>query len=399
MKIDLLGMLSSFSRALDGFYEEMSGKKIPSSQSIALTAVYMGKNEGFSKEQLFDLAALALLENSGWTQVFSEPSNKSNNEKLLDLEERHCFLAEENASAVPFKTSVWKSSLHFMDEREDGKGYFHRRGTGIPLYARFLHLAKGAGEIYLASSQGRDGFDDVIFHLKDGIGTIYNDDDVDIFYSSFNSRSYRNLFKGDLTDQLNKEVGVGCQELSFEAVKKIALLYAYIVDCKSSFTRFHSSGTAQKAFTIAKALGYSIEESYNLGFAGALHDFGLMLVPNSILEKPSKLSDHEYAIMQKHVSFSSEMLCKVAGLEKVLEISAAHHERLDGSGYPGHKVQNQLNQEQCLLACLDVYQALREDRPYRKAMSHETAIALMREMANDRKLDEDLINKLSTFLA
>jgi HD-GYP domain-containing protein (c-di-GMP phosphodiesterase class II) len=399
MKIDLLGMLSSFSRALDGFYEEISGKKIPSSQVLALTAVRMGKNEGFPPEQLFDLAALALSVNSGWAQVFSEPSNKSQEEKLRDSEERHCFIAEENASAIPFKTPGWKSSLHYLDEREDGNGFFHKKGSEIPLYARFIHLAKGAGEVYLASSQGHGGFDDVLLSLKGGIGTLYNDDDVDIFDSSFNSHSYGRLFKGDLTDQIRHETGSSCLELSFESVRKIILLYAHIVDGKSVFTRSHSSGTAQKAYTMAKALGYSQEASYNLCFAGALHDFGLMLVPNSILEKPSKLSEEEYQIMQKHVSFSSEMLSGLVGLEKTAEISSAHHERLDGSGYPNHKSGSQLTQDQRLLACLDVYQALREERPYRKAMNHETAIALMKEMANDRKLDEDLINKMAGILS
>ena len=86
----------------------------------------------------------------------------------------------------------------------------------------------------------------------------------------------------------------------------------------------------------------------------------------------------------------NEALGKVKGFEEISEWTYNHHERLDGSGYPRGLKGDELDFNSRLLACLDIYQALGEDRPYRKAMSHEEAMSIMRQMVKDGKIDGEI---------
>lgn len=395
MEIDLLGLLSRCSQALDVFYNDEAGEEVNNrSQRLALISVKMAKNEGWSQDRLFDLASLSLLSASAWTQILGENSTFSKSDRLADLKENHCFLAEENVKHYPFMTNYWRGALLYMDEKVNGKGVYHLKGFQTSLFARFIHTASEADKYFISKGKNILAYDGMLKVLHAEAGNEVDEDDTDILYSAFSALSFHKLYKGDLTEQIRKEVGIYMLDLSYETIKKIVLLYAKIIDYKSSFTRLHSTGTAAKAFALANLLGYKPEESYNLCYAGALHDFGLMYVPNTILEKPSKLSDEEYQQMTSHVTYIDSLLDGIQGLETVRSLCASHHERIDGSGYPYHLSGEKLSRDQRLLAALDVYQALREERPYRKAMGHEMAVALMKEMANDRKLDEELVEKI-----
>lgn len=89
------------------------------------------------------------------------------------------------------------------------------------------------------------------------------------------------------------------------------------------------------------------------------------------------------------------LLKDIEGLEEICRWASLHHEKLDGSGYPFGYSSKDLGKEERLLACLDVYQALNEDRPYKKAMPHDKAIKMMRGMGERGKLDENIIKDIA----
>ncbi len=131
-----------------------------------------------------------------------------------------------------------------------------------------------------------------------------------------------------------------------------------------------------------------------VGLAGALHDIGKMAVGNEILEKPDKLTDEEFDKMKNHVGYTYLILSQVDGFEDIRDWAALHHEKLNGKGYPFGKTADELNEQERIMACVDIYQALTEERPYKKGMSHEKTCDILDEMAEKGFVDADISRKM-----
>ena len=150
----------------------------------------------------------------------------------------------------------------------------------------------------------------------------------------------------------------------------------------------HSSGIAEKSLQMAKFYNWDEETQAKYYLAGALHDIGKLAVKTSVLEKPGKLTDEEFNHIKNHAQITWQVLHRIHGFEDITEWASNHHERLDGSGYPNGKTAKDLSFKDRLLACIDVYQALRENRPYRPGMTHERAMSIINDEVAKGKLDE-----------
>jgi response regulator RpfG family c-di-GMP phosphodiesterase len=102
-----------------------------------------------------------------------------------------------------------------------------------------------------------------------------------------------------------------------------------------------------------------------------LHDIGKLGIPDRILYKPGPLNDEEWCIMRRHPDYAYRMLSHVEYLKPALDIPHFHHERWNGTGYPQGLRKDQIPQEARVFAVIDVWDALRSDRPYRKAWSDD----------------------------
>ena len=107
-----------------------------------------------------------------------------------------------------------------------------------------------------------------------------------------------------------------------------------MIDAKSPWTYRHSDRTSVIALSIAEALDADAATLRDLGRAARLHDIGKLGVSNQILDKPAELTDAEFAAVKEHARMTRVILDRVPGLRDVAPLAAAHHERLDGSGYP-----------------------------------------------------------------
>jgi HD-GYP domain-containing protein (c-di-GMP phosphodiesterase class II) len=114
-----------------------------------------------------------------------------------------------------------------------------------------------------------------------------------------------------------------------------------------------------------------------------LHDIGLMEVPETILMKPGALDEDEWEVVRSHPSFAHEMLSPIPALEPVLEIPYHHHERWDGSGYPLGLAGEEIPLSARIFAVVDVWDALRRDRPDRRGWSEEEVDNYLREKAGE----------------
>jgi len=110
-----------------------------------------------------------------------------------------------------------------------------------------------------------------------------------------------------------------------------------------------------------------------------LHDIGKMAIPDSILLKPGPLRDEEWSVMRLHPDYALQMLAPISYLAPAVDIPFRHHERWDGSGYPGGLRGEEIPLPARLFAVVDVWDALTSDRPYRRAWSRERSRSYLRE--------------------
>ena len=156
---------------------------------------------------------------------------------------------------------------------------------------------------------------------------------------------------------------------------------ARTVDAKSSWTAGHSERVAQRALDIGYVLGLTKQELDDLQRAALLHDIGKIGTPNSILDKPGKLTPEEYNIIKQHPSLGATILSPIQAYNGIIPIVEQHHERYDGKGYPFGKSGEQIHLSARIMALADSFDAMISDRPYRNGLSQEKAISIIQEEA------------------
>ena len=150
---------------------------------------------------------------------------------------------------------------------------------------------------------------------------------------------------------------------------------------------------------MAHYYGFDKEKAIRYYFAGAMHDIGKLVVSNDILEKPGKLTADEFTKMKNHASATYYVLSQIKDISDILEWASNHHEKLNGKGYPRGLPAEKLSFEEQLMACIDIYQALTEKRPYKDGMSHEKTISIMMDMADKGELNEKIVHDIDAVMA
>lgn len=157
----------------------------------------------------------------------------------------------------------------------------------------------------------------------------------------------------------------------FESVMALA----QAIETKDSYTRGHCDRTVRHALLIANRLGLPETEKEKVRYAAVLHDIGKIGVNESILNKPGKLTEEEYEMVKLHPKMGADIIKGIKFLEPVVPVIYHHQERYDGKGYPDGIKGEQIPIGARIIAVLDTYDAMTTDRPYRKALSREAAIA------------------------
>ena len=156
----------------------------------------------------------------------------------------------------------------------------------------------------------------------------------------------------------------------------------------------HGEAVAQYSEMIGRALRLSSEEIRQLGFAGRVHDVGKLFVPEKVLNKPSSLTEEEFAMLKVHPRFGAEILATVPNGERLQKAVECHHECFDGSGYPGGQRGEEIPQWARILAVADAYANLTSDRPLAPGKTSEQALAEL-ERYSGTKYDGMLVRILA----
>jgi PAS domain S-box-containing protein/putative nucleotidyltransferase with HDIG domain len=170
------------------------------------------------------------------------------------------------------------------------------------------------------------------------------------------------------------------QEL-FQAYDATIEGWSRALDLRDNETEGHTLRVTELTLELARKFGFSDEQLINIRWGALLHDIGKMGVPDNILLKPDKLNEAEWEIMKNHPGFALEMLSPIGFLKSSLDIPYCHHEKWDGSGYPRGLIGEVIPLAARLFAVVDVWDALRSDRPYRKGWAVKETIEYIRSHA------------------
>lgn len=399
MEIDIIGLLSAFSFALDCVEAELIHVTSNHGKRVAYMSVCMAEKMGVSDDALRDLAACALLHDNALTQYINEEfySDISNIDTLKvssdDITPRqlgmHCIYGEKNLGKYPFKTGV-KDVILYHHEEADGSGPFEKKWTEVPLFARIIHFSDMLDAFCKAQKFDEDVFNKAVHFIEKNKDKRFDSEVTKMFFDAFDKDEFSRLGDEHIEEYFWEKVPCEKSFYSFNVLKDLADLFAKIIDYKSEFTSRHSLGVARTASKISEIMGYDKVICDKMYLAGTLHDVGKIAIGNEILEKPARLTDEEFAKMKNHAGYTYMILSKVDGFEEIRDIAAFHHERLDGSGYPFGKMADELTTLQRIMACADIYQALTEKRPYKDGMNHDKACEILKDMADKNWIDKNI---------
>jgi HD-GYP domain-containing protein (c-di-GMP phosphodiesterase class II) len=166
------------------------------------------------------------------------------------------------------------------------------------------------------------------------------------------------------------------------AYRGTALLLGDVVEADDAYTGEHSRDVVSLTLEVADRLGLGTRDRRNAEFVALLHDVGKIRIPGSIINKPGPLDDDERAVIETHTIEGEAMLTRVGGLlGDIGSIVRSCHERWDGEGYPDRLAGEAIPLIARIVCCTDAFSAMTTNRPYRKAMTAEAALAELRRCA------------------
>jgi putative two-component system response regulator len=197
-------------------------------------------------------------------------------------------------------------------------------------------------------------------------------------------------------EQLQARLRVGRRIVDLQTTQMAIFTFARAVDAKSPFTKGHSDRVTAYSVLLAEVLGLGERDREVLWRGGNLHDIGKISIPDTVLNKPGKLTADELEIIKQHPLAGVKIIEPLQSLADTLPIIRWHHERLDGRGYPDGLAGEQIPLRVRVVSVADVYDALANDRPYRPAIPHDECIAIMREDAAGGGLDAELVSAFAS---
>lgn len=179
-----------------------------------------------------------------------------------------------------------------------------------------------------------------------------------------------------------------------DSVKNLVMSLANVIEAKDQYTDGHTRRVGAISRILGEKLGLDHDTLEYLEIAGIIHDIGKISIPESILNKPGKLTEDEFACITGHPAVGERICMPLNCLKPCLDGIRHHHEKLDGSGYPDGLKGSEISLEARILCVADIFDALYSDRPYRSRLPLDKVKEIIRSDAQSGKLDIQVVELL-----
>lgn len=293
---------------------------------------------------------------------------------VQEMIETRCQRGAAIARQLRFSEEV-AQGIAGLDEHWNGAGKPDgKAGAAIPIYSRIALLAQVVDVFHTEGGPAA-----ALMETAKRSGGWFDPAVVDAFAQVSRDPTFWSALKAEDLEQriFALEPGQQASDLDDDYLDDIAAAFGQVVDAKSPYTAGHSARVALYADLIGEALGLPPERRRWLRRAALLHDIGKLGVSNAILDKPGKLEPDEWATVQAHATHTFGILSRIDSFSELARVAAAHHEKLDGTGYPLGLREGEISLETRIISAADFFDAITADRPYRPAMSLHQAFAVM----------------------
>ena len=249
-----------------------------------------------------------------------------------------------------------------------------REGTAS--FARFSEGLVQAGMAILVPLWVKDEFIGIILLSNKFTSEPYSGEDFELLKAIANQIAItinHHMIFMDLTGQLeeNRRLYEDMRRIYHDTIQA----FAAAIDAKDVYTRNHSHRVARYSVAIARELGWDESDVEGIYIAGFLHDVGKSIISNELLNKKGALNDKELRELRKHPALSYKILSKIKfPWKNVVKMVKHHHERLDGTGYPGALMARDLDEGVKILTLADSFDAMTSERAYREKMDLRHAL-------------------------
>jgi HD-GYP domain-containing protein (c-di-GMP phosphodiesterase class II) len=388
-------LIKTITAALDSVEHELLGASTNHGKRIAVLCAKMGKVMGFNSKEIMGLTNCALFHDNALTEYILAERMGGHHDPAM---KKHCEYGQRNMDTLQFKTSV-KDFILYHHERADGKGPFGiRQGEG-PVEAELITIADSIDVANHLQNLTPDKLPSVRDTIMEETGKQYSKTSAQAMLEVLDWPTILSIRDNAINETADAALIPWVIDIEDQSILGLAGFITKIIDYKSVFTQRHSTQIANKAWFMGGYYRYDNEERMKLYLAAALHDIGKLEIPTAILEKPGKLTDTEFAIIKNHIRITWELLKDIDGFQSVCDWASNHHEKLDGTGYPFGKKADELDFNSRLMACIDIYQAVSEERPYHPARNHDSTMQVLYKIAETGGIDRNIVNDISLALA
>ena len=291
-----------------------------------------------------------------------------------ELIQTRCTRGADIARQLRFSEGV-ASGIHSLDEHWNGQGRPEALvGAAIPLFSRIALLAQVVDVVNCA-----DGQPAAELEVQQRRGKWFDPDVVDAFLAVARAPLFWATLNSPAVEASVFAMEPGGHEavLDEDYLDDIAEAFGQVVDAKSPYTAGHSARVGLYTALLGESLEIPEARRRWLKRGALLHDVGKLGVSNAILDKPGKLDDVEWAAVRKHAVYTESILGRINNFDELARVSAAHHERLDGGGYPRGLKACDIALETRIITTADIFDAITAERPYRGAVPVEKTLAIM----------------------
>jgi HD-GYP domain-containing protein (c-di-GMP phosphodiesterase class II) len=287
----------------------------------------------------------------------------------------------------------------YHHERANGSGPYGKKAGEYPLGAEIIGIADSVDVLNHLQRIPVERLSDIRKFITGKIGKHYTNRAAEAMLNILDEPMLLSLRDDRIIETADQFIPPWTVDMEESVVMNLAGFITRIIDDKSVFTQRHSTQIANKAWLMGGYYGYNSTLQAELYLAAALHDIGKLSTPTEILEKPGKLTEEEFRIIMDHVRVTYELLKDISGFEKICDWASNHHEKLNGAGYPFGKKADELDFNSRLMACIDLYQAVSEERPYHPGRNHEDTMEILYGMAGKGFVDASISRDLDLILA